>query len=92
MPVLEILELRQARGVTLPRSEPYIPKIPALRHYAPYLASVPLSAVTGASFDGVKPGADHDCFEYGPIIGRRAGNVDARGRFLRRSGIKRVRA
>ncbi|TWT32097.1 nucleotide sugar dehydrogenase [Blastopirellula retiformator] len=68
-PTFKIMELLAERGAVLSYNDPYIPKLPSMRHYdLPPLESVELSPANLASFDAVMIVTDHDDYDYQQIV------------------------
>ncbi|EAQ79768.1 putative UDPglucoseGDPmannose dehydrogenase protein [Blastopirellula marina DSM 3645] len=68
-PSFKIMELLSERGAVLSYNDPFIPKLPAMRHYdLPDLTSVELTPENLASFDAVMIVTDHDDYDYQQIV------------------------
>jgi UDP-N-acetyl-D-glucosamine dehydrogenase len=63
-PAFELLERLRARGVEVTYNDPYIPVLPAMRHYSIRLESSPLSAELLAAQDCVLICTDHDSYDW----------------------------
>ncbi len=64
-PSFELMELLAASGAILSYNDPYIPKLPPMRHYdVPDMASTELTAEFLASQDAVLIATDHSCYDY----------------------------
>jgi UDP-N-acetyl-D-glucosamine dehydrogenase len=73
-PAFEVMELLQKRGAHVSYNDPYIPKLPAMRHHAIRLASEPLTPEYLAVQDCVVIVTDHSCYRFDWIV-RHAGLV-----------------
>lgn len=68
-PTFKIMELLAERGAVLSYNDPYIPKLPSMRHYdLPPMESVELTPKNLASFDAVMIVTDHDDYDYQQIV------------------------
>ncbi|HXM94509.1 MAG TPA: nucleotide sugar dehydrogenase [Candidatus Dormibacteraeota bacterium] len=68
-PTLKIMQLLQQRGAELDYNDPYFPKLHKMRHYNyENMKSVPISAKTLGSYDGVIIATDHSSYDYGAIV------------------------
>jgi UDP-N-acetyl-D-glucosamine dehydrogenase len=63
-PAFEILELLKARGAHVSYHDPYVPRLPAMRHHSIRLQSEPLSPEYLAAQDCVVIVTDHSCVNY----------------------------
>ena len=64
-PAFKLMELLQARGAILSYNDPFIPTLPAMRHYeVPRLASEPLTADYLAAQDCVLIATDHTAYDW----------------------------
>jgi len=81
-PSVVIIEKLLALGATVNYSDPYIPIFPKMREHHLILKSVPLTAKTLASYDGVLLLTDHDNFDYAFILAHASLIIDTRGRYL----------
>jgi UDP-N-acetyl-D-glucosamine dehydrogenase len=63
-PAFEILELLRARGAHVSYHDPYVPRLPAMRHHTIRLQSEPLSPEYLAAQDCVVIVTDHSCVKY----------------------------
>ena len=78
-PTLKIMQLLQQRGALLDYNDPYFPKLHKMRHYNfEDMKSVPLSAQTLGSYDGVVIATDHSSYDYGAIVDGSKLVVDSR--------------
>ena len=78
-PTLKIMQLLQQRGTELDYNDPYFPKLHKMRHYNfEHMKSVPLSAQTLSSYDGVVIATDHSSYDYGAIVDAAKLVVDSR--------------
>ncbi|MCC9604489.1 nucleotide sugar dehydrogenase [Blastopirellula sp. JC732] len=78
-PTFKIMELLTERGAVLSYNDPFIPKLPAMRHYdLPPLESVPLTPENLASFDAVMIVTDHDDYDYQQIVDHSQLLIDTR--------------
>jgi len=68
-PSFELIERLRAGGAVVSYNDPYIPKLPSMRHYdVPDLASTPLTAEFLAAQDAVLIATDHSCYDYEFIV------------------------
>src|ERR1700759_1699551 len=68
-PTLKIMQLLQQRGAELDYNDPYFPQLHKMRHYNyEHMKSVPLSAQTIGSYDGVVIATDHSSYDYAQIV------------------------
>jgi len=64
-PSLKLMELFQEQGARVIYNDPFIPKLPRLRHYKfPPLKSTPLSAAMLKKQDAVVISTDHTAYDY----------------------------
>lgn len=74
-PSFELMELLLRRGAILSYSDPHVPKLPSMRHYAlPEMSSEPLTPEFLASQDAVLIATDHTAVDYHEVV-RHAGLV-----------------
>ncbi|MFI4875011.1 MAG: nucleotide sugar dehydrogenase [Blastopirellula sp. JB062] len=82
-PAFKIMELLAEKGAEISYNDPYIPQLPAMRHYdLPSSSSIALTAENLASFDAVMIVTDHDEYDYQEIVNRSQLVVDARNATL----------
>lgn len=68
-PSFELMELLAAGGAIISYNDPYISKLPRMRHYdVPDMSSSPLTAEFLASQDAVLIATDHSCYDYAFIV------------------------
>ena len=78
-PAFRLMELLAERGAILSYHDPYIPKLPAMRHYqVPALESEPLTADWLAQQDCVLIVTDHRAIDYGFVVRHGSIIVDTR--------------
>ena len=82
-PALEIIELLMAKGAQVDYSDPFFPRLPTGRRHAIELTSVPLTAASLASYDGVVLVTDHTDLPYELIHRSASLIVDSRNAFRR---------
>ena len=79
-PAFVLLELLAERGAVLSYNDPFIPRLPAMRHHSPPpLASQPLSAEFLAAQDCVLVVTDHSQYDWQFIVDHAPLVVDTRG-------------
>jgi UDP-N-acetyl-D-glucosamine dehydrogenase len=83
-PALEILELLQAKGADVAYSDPYCPRLPAMRRHNLRLESTALTPETLQRQDAVVLVTDHSSFPYSTIHTAAPLIVDTRNAFGRR--------
>jgi UDP-N-acetyl-D-glucosamine dehydrogenase len=90
-PAVEIIERLSVLGADVCYSDPYVQRIPPMRHHALTMESVALTESLLRSVDCVLIATDHDAFDY-ELIARCAHMViDTRGRY-RKAGANIVKA
>jgi len=68
-PTLKIMQILQQRGAEFDYNDPYFPQLHKMRHYNyENMKSVPISAQTLATYDGVVIATDHTSYDYGAIV------------------------
>jgi UDP-N-acetyl-D-glucosamine dehydrogenase len=68
-PALKIMQLLQGRGAHVDYNDPYFAQLHRMRHYNyEGMKSIPLSAQTLASYDGVIIATDHSSYDYNAIV------------------------
>jgi UDP-N-acetyl-D-glucosamine dehydrogenase len=68
-PTLKIMQLLQLQGAQLDYNDPYFPQLHKMRHYNyENMKSVPISAQTLGSYDGVIIATDHSSYDYNAIV------------------------
>ncbi len=68
-PSFKLMELLQEHGAVLSYNDPFIPKLPSMRHYqVPELASEPLTAEYLASQDCILIATDHSQYDWDEIV------------------------
>ena len=77
-PAFEVLELLEGRGAHVSYHDPYIPRLPAMRHHSIRLESEALSAEYLAVQDCVVVITDHSCVNYDWVVGHASLVVDTR--------------
>lgn len=78
-PSFKLMELLGARGAQLTYNDPFIPSLPAMRHFdVPALTSVPLTAEFLASQDCVLIATDHSQYDWPAIVSAAKLVVDTR--------------
>lgn len=78
-PSLKLMELLRNSGVKVIYNDPYIPKLPFLRHYKfPALKSTPLSVSTLKKQDAVIIATDHSIYDYEWIVKSSSLIIDTR--------------
>ncbi len=78
-PSFRLMELLQSRGAVLSYNDPYIPKLPAMRHYqVPDLVSQDLTPAFLAAQDCVLIATDHSSYDYESIVANSNLVVDTR--------------
>lgn len=78
-PSFELIDLLRARGAELSYHDPFVPKLPRVRHHeVPDLASSPLTAEFLASQDCVLIATDHSNVDYGLVVQHSRLVVDTR--------------
>ena len=78
-PAFELMSLLAAGGAALTYNDPYIPALPAMRHYdVPDLESSELTAEFLATKDCVVIVTDHTCYDYEFIVANSPIVVDTR--------------
>lgn len=78
-PTFKIMELLAERGAVLAYNDPFIPKLPSMRHYdLPSLESVPLTPENLAAYDAVMIVTDHDEYDYQQIVDHSQLLIDTR--------------
>ena len=80
-PSVEIMEMLEAKGVTVAYSDPHVPVFPKMREHHFDLASVALTADTVAGYDAVVLATDHEKFDYKLIKSSAQLIVDSRGKY-----------
>ncbi|MBX6311935.1 MAG: nucleotide sugar dehydrogenase [Isosphaeraceae bacterium] len=77
-PAFELLERLQAGGALVSYNDPYIPRLPAMRHYQIRLESQPLTAELLAAQDCVLICTDHSAYDWPWIVAHADLVVDTR--------------
>jgi UDP-N-acetyl-D-glucosamine dehydrogenase len=78
-PSFELIKLLQSRGANISYNDPFIPELPAMRHYnLPPLSSEKLSPELLASQDCVLIATDHSQYDYDFIVTHSQLVVDTR--------------
>jgi UDP-N-acetyl-D-glucosamine dehydrogenase len=78
-PSFELIKLLQSRGANISYNDPFIPELPAMRHYNfPLLSSEKLSPELLASRDCVLIATDHSQYDYDFIVTHSQLVVDTR--------------
>jgi len=78
-PSLKLMELFQEQGVKVIYNDPFIPKLPRLRHYKfPPLKSTPLSEAMLKKQDAVVISTDHTAYDYQWLVQHSRLVVDTR--------------
>jgi UDP-N-acetyl-D-glucosamine dehydrogenase len=68
-PALKLMELLRNQGAKVRYNDPYIAKLPSLRHYKlPRLKSTPLTAKILKQQDAVIIATDHSVYDYKEIV------------------------
>jgi len=77
-PAIRLIELLQARGAQVVYHDPFVPRVPRMRHHHLDLVSVPLTDEALASSDVVLIATDHSCIDYARVVARSALVIDTR--------------
>jgi UDP-N-acetyl-D-glucosamine dehydrogenase len=78
-PSFRLMELLLAKGAVLSYNDPYIPRLPAMRHYRlPDMASCPLEPAYLAAQDCVLVATDHAAYDYELVVRHARLVVDTR--------------
>lgn len=77
-PALELMKLLIEQGGDVYYNDPFIPKIPKMRHYDLHLSSVDLTASFLQSLDLVLIATDHSSYDYSWIVEQSTLIVDTR--------------
>jgi len=77
-PAFEIMERLKARGAHVSYNDPYVPKLPAMRHHTIRLNSEPLTEEYLAVQDCVVIVTDHSCYNFGWVVRHSRLVVDSR--------------
>ena len=77
-PAFELIELLQEKGATVSYHDPYIPRVPKLRHYAISMTSIELTDEALASHDMVLIATDHTKVDYARVVRHARLVVDTR--------------
>ena len=80
-PALKLIEIFHNKGAKVSYNDPYVPKLPATRHYKFDLESVELSIDNLRKFDVVVVSTDHDAYDYDFIYKNANLIVDTRNAF-----------
>ncbi|MDD5687461.1 MAG: nucleotide sugar dehydrogenase [Elusimicrobia bacterium] len=67
-PSLELTEILEKKGVIVSYNDPYINKIPKMRHHKIEKASVKLTAENIKKYDAVLIATDHSCYDHDFIL------------------------
>jgi UDP-N-acetyl-D-glucosamine dehydrogenase len=77
-PAVKIIELLQARGALVVYHDPYVPRVPKMRHHRLDMVSVPLTDAALDACDAVVIATDHSCIDYARVAARAPLVVDTR--------------
>jgi UDP-N-acetyl-D-glucosamine dehydrogenase len=77
-PAVRIIELLQARGALVVYHDPYVPRVPKMRHHKLDMVSVPLTDAALEDCDAVIVATDHSCVDYARLVDRAPLVVDTR--------------
>ncbi len=77
-PAFELIELLQDKGATVSYHDPYIPRVPKLRHYALSMSSIELTDEALSSHDMVLIATDHSKIDYARVVRHARLVVDTR--------------
>ncbi|MEK7867409.1 MAG: nucleotide sugar dehydrogenase [Planctomycetota bacterium] len=77
-PAFELIELLQEKGATVSYHDPYIPRVPKLRHYALSMSSIELTDEALSSHDMVLIATDHTKVDYARVVRHSRLVVDTR--------------
>ena len=77
-PAFELIELLKEKGAVVSYHDPYIPRVPKLRHYDISLSSVPLTEEALSSHDCVLIATDHTKIDYAWVVKHAQLVVDSR--------------
>jgi len=83
-PSLEILEILLAKGTRADYSDPYFPRLPAVRRHKLEMESVPLTEDSVKKYDAVLVATDHSAFPYEMIHNVASLILDSRNAFRQR--------
>ncbi|MDH4226872.1 MAG: nucleotide sugar dehydrogenase [Deltaproteobacteria bacterium] len=78
-PSVHIIEMLKGLGAKVDYNDPYVPKMPRMRHHAIELKSVKLTPAALKKYDCVVISTDHTCYDYKMIAVNSKIVVDARG-------------
>jgi UDP-N-acetyl-D-glucosamine dehydrogenase len=67
-PALRIMGLLIARGARVDYHDPYVPRLPKMRHYKLELSAVELTPEKLAQYDAVVIATDHSTYDYAAIV------------------------
>jgi UDP-N-acetyl-D-glucosamine dehydrogenase len=77
-PAVRIIELLQERGALVVYHDPYVHRVPRMRHHKLDMVSVPLTDAALEDCDAVVITTDHSCVDYGRVAAKAALVVDTR--------------
>ncbi|BDG07145.1 nucleotide sugar dehydrogenase [Anaeromyxobacter paludicola] len=77
-PAIRLIELLQARGAQVVYHDPFVPRVPRMRHHSLDMVSVPLTDEALAGSDAVLIATDHSEVDYARVVERSALVVDTR--------------
>jgi UDP-N-acetyl-D-glucosamine dehydrogenase len=77
-PAMRVIELLQERGAQVAYHDPYVPKVPKMRHYKVDLASVPFTPTELAKYDAAVITTDHTAIDYQQLVDNVPLVIDAR--------------
>lgn len=83
-PSLEIIEILLAKGARADYSDPYFPRLPAVRRHELEMESVPLTEDSVKKYDAILVATDHSTFPYEMIHNVASLILDSRNAFRQR--------
>jgi UDP-N-acetyl-D-glucosamine dehydrogenase len=83
-PSLKLIEIFSNKGVEVFYNDPFVPKLPATRHYKFDMESVELTSENLKKFDAVVVSTDHDIYDYDFIYENANLIIDTRNAFKKK--------
>ena len=77
-PAVRIIELLQERGALVVYHDPYVGRVPKMRHHHLDMVSVPLTDAALEDADAVLIATDHSCVDYARVVAKAPLVVDTR--------------
>jgi UDP-N-acetyl-D-glucosamine dehydrogenase len=77
-PAVRVIELLQARGALVVYHDPYVPRVPRMRHHRLDMVSVPLTDAALEDCDAVLIATDHSCVDYARLVEKAPLVIDTR--------------